>query len=144
MSVTFHVTFDAHDPEKLADFWTTVLDYELQDPPKGFDTWEQFGEHIGMPRERRHDLIAIVDPDDEKSSRVLFQKVPEDKTVKNRVHLDVHVSAGASDDDEAWRRVLAAVDKLVATGATVVGENNEPNGRCMVMRDPEGNEFCLL
>jgi predicted ABC-type ATPase len=76
--------------------------------------------------------------------RLFFQRVPEPKTAKNRVHLDVSVSGG-HDVPRAERnpRVDAAVERLVALGATKVKANDELDQYWVVMRDPEGNEFCL-
>ena len=142
MTIGIQVTFDATDPEKLAEFWTIALDYQLEPPPKGFDTWEAFAKRIGMPDDRLHDLAAAIDPNRSKP-RLFFQRVPEGKVAKNRVHLDINVSAGAPDKEEAWRRVIAHQDRLVAAGAKVLYESNEVIGRCMVMQDPEGNEFCI-
>jgi hypothetical protein len=65
---------------------------------------------------------------------MFFLKVPEGKTAKNRMHLDVHV-----DPDE----LRARADELVALGATFVAEYDEPEGHWITLRDPEGNEFCL-
>ena len=65
--------------------------------------------------------------------RLFFQRVPEGKTCKNRVHLDVHV-----DED----RKTAEAERLVALGAQVVDENTDRGPRTIV-QDPEGNEFCL-
>jgi hypothetical protein len=142
MPVNIQVTFDANDPDKLAEFWAVALDYVIEPPPEGFATWYEFAEKVGIPRERWHDLSAVIEPTRTKP-RLLFQKVPEGKTAKNRVHLDLHVSAGTTDPEERWQRVLAYVDKVVAAGATVQYENRQPGGQCMVMQDPEGNEFCL-
>lgn len=85
-------------------------------------------------------VSAIVDPDG-KGPRIYFQRVPE-KQVKNRVHLDVN-AGGNRDVPEAERRerVDAKVAQLVAQGATVVRDAEEHGER--VMRDPEGNEFCV-
>ena len=60
--------------------------------------------------------------------------MPEAKTAKNRVHLDIHVGPDA---------IRAKVDELVALGAIEVGDFDEPGGRWISMRDPEGNEFCV-
>ncbi len=142
MSIGIQVTFDAHDPEKLAEFWALALDYQLQPPPPGFETWQEFAAKLGFPEERWHDYSAIIDPEGAKP-RLFFQRVPEGKTAKNRCHLDLNVSVGAPSKEEGWQRVLAHQDKLVAAGAKVLYETNEPTGRCMVMQDPEGNEFCI-
>jgi uncharacterized glyoxalase superfamily protein PhnB len=65
---------------------------------------------------------------------LFFQRVPEPKTAKNTVHLDVPVAADELDGE---------VERLRATGATLTGYNTYPGHRAGVMRDPEGNEFCL-
>jgi hypothetical protein len=67
------------------------LNYELEKPPSGFTSWEEFAEKIGLPRERWDSMAAVVDP--EKSGpRLLFQRVPEGKTAENRMHLDVNAT----------------------------------------------------
>lgn len=140
MANDFQVTIDAADPTALAGFWAIALSYQMQPPPPGFETWEEFGEKIGMPPERWNDFAAVVDPDGT-GPRVFFQRVPEAKTAKNRVHLDV--SVGGEHDEGRWARVLEHVRTLVEAGATTVREVDEPNGRCVVLTDPEGNEFCV-
>lgn len=78
--------------------------------------------------------------------RVFFQRVPEGKTAKNRVHLDVNVSQrGLALDERAERREIVArhVERLKGLGATYVREVDEPNGYCVVLQDPEGNELCV-
>lgn len=142
MTIGIQVTFDAADPEKLSEFWAVALDYQIEPPPPGFDTWQQFAAKIGLPEEKWHDYAAAIDPERAKP-RLYFQKVPESKVAKNRCHLDLNVSRGAASPEEGWQRVLAHVDKLVAAGATILRESNEVIGRCMVMQDPEGNEFCV-
>ncbi len=90
MATSIQVVFDCADPDRMARFWAAALGYKLQDPPPGFATWEAFLEKQGYPRERRDSASAIVDPEGAKP-RIFFQKVPEGKTVKNRVHLDLNV-----------------------------------------------------
>lgn len=139
MAIGVQITFDAHDTAKQAEFWALALDYVVQPPPPGFDSWFDFAEQVGIPKEDWDRLNAVVDPAGA-GPRVLFQKVPEDKTVKNRVHLDVDVGGEAEN-----RRELAQAhrEKLEAAGARFVREVDEPSGWCLVMLDPEGNEFCL-
>ncbi|WP_263399675.1 VOC family protein [Saccharopolyspora pogona] len=139
------MTFDAHDPARLAEFWAVALDYVQQSPPPGFESWEQFAQRIGLPEEKWDAFAAVMDPEG-KGPRVFFQKVPEGKTAKNRVHLDINVSQrGLALDKTAERRQIVAehVDQLKAVGATFVREVDEPNGYCIVLLDPEGNEFCV-
>ncbi len=125
---------DAADPERLARFWALALGYKLQDPPPGFVTWPDFLTSIGVPESDWNSRSALVDPDGI-GSRVFFQRVPESKTAKNRVHLDL---ASSSLEQQA-----AIVDRLVAAGATRVdiGQGDVP---WAVLADPEGNEFCVL
>jgi hypothetical protein len=143
MAVGVQVTFDCANPPRLAEFWATALGYVLQPPPPGFDSWEAWLEAQNVPRELWESMGAIVDPDG-RGPRLLFQKVPEGKTAKNRVHLDVNVGGESGTSAEERRpRVDAAVQRLVAAGATVVHAKEERGEYWVVMQDPEGNEFCL-
>jgi catechol 2,3-dioxygenase-like lactoylglutathione lyase family enzyme len=137
-------TFDCADPARLATFWADVLDYRLQDPPPGFESWEQALEALGVPPERRNDASAVVDPEGS-GPRLFFQKVPEGKQVKNRTHLDVRAAPGL--EGEARMAALESeAERLVGLGASRL-ERYEPapplEGGHIVMADPEGNEFCL-
>jgi hypothetical protein len=133
MANAFQVTIDAASPRALGAFWCEVLGYIEQPPPEGFDTWEDALDAFGIDRSDPDRAFAIVDPDGV-GPRVFFLKVPEGKTAKNRVHLDVHAGV-----DELRPRA----EELVALGATIVGEYDEPEGRWITLRDPEGNEFCI-
>ncbi|MCK2213997.1 VOC family protein [Actinomadura sp. ATCC 31491] len=144
MAREVQVTFDCADPGAVSAFWAEVLGYRLQVPPKGFETWEQALEASGVPRERWNDASAVIDPDGV-GPRLFFQRVPEPKQVKNRVHLDVRAAPGLA--GEARMAALEAeADRLVALGATRL-RRFEPapplDAGHMVMADPEGNEFCL-
>jgi hypothetical protein len=141
MTTGFQVTFDAADPAQLGRFWAQVLGYVEQPPPEGFASWEAFLEAGGMPREQWDAAYAIVDPDGA-MPRLYFQKVPEGKTAKNRVHLDVNVGAGLS-GDERRSAVRRRADELEALGATEVREADENDEYWIVLHDIEGNEFCL-
>jgi hypothetical protein len=142
MAIGVQVTFDAADPRRLSEFWAVALDYVLQPPPEGFDSWEDWARSAGIPEHLWGNYGAAVDPAGN-GPRLYFQKVPEGKTAKNRVHLDVNVGAGVTDDAERRRKVDAHVERLVAAGATVFRELEEHGERCVVMHDPEGNEFCV-
>ena len=137
----FQVTFDANEPARLADFWALALGYEIQPPPPGFDSWDDWATRMGIPEENWDDARALVDPTGE-GPRIFFQRVPEGKTAKNRIHLDVNVAADA---EPGQRRSLVedAADRLVGEGATRVGPMEERGSFWIVMRDPEGNEFCV-
>ena len=139
----FQVTFDAGNPAALAAFWARALGYVLQPPPKGFSSWDDFADEQGIPKENRDDLAAIIDPLGN-GPRLLFQRVPEGKTAKNRVHLDINAGGDiASEPHERKRRVEEHVEELVTAGATRLESFDRHNEFWIVMQDPEGNEFCV-
>ena len=141
MAKEIQVTFDCADPGALAEFWAAALGYQVQGPPPGFDTWPDALTAWGVPRDQWNSRSAIIDPDG-KGSRIFFQRVPEGKTVKNRVHLDVRSAPGLEGDDR-----LAALEaeaaRLAPLGATKVEVREDLQSIFIVMQDPEGNEFCL-
>jgi hypothetical protein len=143
MAREVQVTFDCGDPAALAEFWAAALGYALQPPPEGFDSWDAALTAWGVPEDHRNDRSAVVDTDGA-GPRVFFQRVPEGKTAKNRVHLDVRAASGAQ-GDERMGLLEEACTTLVARGATRV-QRFEPDRMSfghIVMQDPEGNEFCL-
>jgi hypothetical protein len=143
MAVKLQVVFDAHDPPALAAFWGEAIGYKEEDPPEGFDSWEAWAEASDLPREEWDNYASRVDPDGV-GPRLFFQRVPEPKTAKNRVHLDLSVSGGRGTPiEERRRQVEAAVDRFVAAGATRLQAYDEAGQYWVVMQDPEGNEFCL-
>ncbi|MGA9595423.1 MAG: VOC family protein [Acidimicrobiia bacterium] len=143
MSHKLQVTFDAADPAALADFWVAALGYVLQPPPEGFASWPDWLREMGIPEESWNDAAAVVDPDGE-GPRLFFQRVPEGKTAKNRVHIDVGVSGGHSVGyDERVAVVDGHVATLVGLGASQLEMFSERGEYWVVMQDPEGNEFCV-
>jgi hypothetical protein len=144
MATSIQLVFDTANPDREAQFWAAALGYRLQPPPDGFSSWEAFLEAQGIPRDRWNDASAIVDPDEE-GPRVYFQRVPEGKTAKNRMHMDLNVGGGRDVQlDERKRRVDAEVTRLKALGATDERGAMERDGEYWVrMNDPEGNEFCV-
>ena len=143
MTVPFQVTFDAHHPPTLAEFWALALEYVVQPPPPGFDSWEAFLVELKVPEEQWESRAAIVDPQDE-GPRVFFQQVPEGKTAKNRVHLDVSISGGPGTDEATRRsRIEQHAARLAGAGASEVDRIEEYGEFWIVMTDPEGNEFCV-
>jgi hypothetical protein len=156
MSVSFQVTFDAANPERLGEFWAAVLGYVMQPPPEGFDSWDAFLDSVGWPADQRDTMYAIVDPNGDPPGsssggvaagagtlpRLLFQKVPEGKPAKNRVHLDVNAGAGLP-HGERKSAVRARADEIVALGATELRVAEENGEYWIVMQDIEGNEFCV-
>ena len=140
------VTFDAADPGLLATFWAEALGYRLQSPPEPFATWDDALDAWGVPAAARNSRSAIVPPDGEDGPRVFFQQVPEPKSAKNRVHLDVRAAPGLT-GDERMAALEAEGERLVSLGAHRVRRlepGDDPGGTgFLVMTDPEGNEFCL-
>ncbi len=142
MARTFQVTFDCQDPAALAGFWAAVLGYEVQAPPSGFDSWPAFLKAQGVPEAQWNSASAIVDPEGA-GPRVFFQRVPEPKQTKNRVHIDLGSGGGPTVPlDQQGAAVAEEVVRLTALGATAVGPKTELGVHWHVMRDPEGNEFC--
>jgi len=137
------VVFDCADPAKLADFWAIALHYKLQDPPTGFESWQAWLKAQGIPESEWNSANAVVDPDGV-GPRIYFQRVPEGKVVKNRVHLDLNVGGGRTAPLEQRRqRVDAEVGRLLGVGARKVRALEERGEYCVNMLDPEGNEFDL-
>jgi hypothetical protein len=143
MAATVQVTFDCADPGALSRFWNEALGYRLDSPPPPFETWDEALDAWGIPEERRNDASASVDPDGV-GPRLFFQKVPEGKSAKNRVHLDVRAAPGLRGDER-----MAALERrcaeLLALGATRLYrvEADQVDQGHITMADPEGNEFCL-
>jgi hypothetical protein len=136
------VTFDCADPWSQSLFWNQVLGYEHPAPPPGFASWEQFS--ATLPPDQQNAASASQDPTGA-GPRLFFQRVPEGKVAKNRLHLDVRAAPGLQGD----ARMAALEDectRLIALGATRL-QRFEPDpplsSGFIVMQDPEGNEFCL-
>jgi hypothetical protein len=137
----FQVTFDCAEPERVARFWCEVLGYVVPPLPEGFASWDEYDR--SLPPDRQGSAFAALDPTGV-GPRLFFQRVPEGKVVKNRLHLDVRVGTGL-EGDERLAVLEAECARLLPLGATRVrllradGENES----CLVMQDVEGNEFCL-
>ena len=130
-----------------------MLDYVPSPPPAGFATWNDWYRSVGVPDEEL-DLTGdgtdrLVDPNGA-GPPIWFQPVPERKSVKNRLHLDVFV--GRDDRgvkfpyEDRRRRVRAKADQLLAAGARELRSEVAPeyDRFCVTLADPEGNEFCLV
>ena len=138
----FQVAIDCQDPAKLGEFWAAALGYVVQPPPPGFADWPAFLAAQGVPEERWNSANALVDPRGQ-GPRIFLQQVPEPKTAKNRMHLDLGSGGGPGTPPEEQRdRLRAEVERLVGLGATLVEEHTDLGVTWAVMRDPEGNEFC--
>jgi Glyoxalase-like domain len=144
-STAWTITFDCADPAVLAAFWYQALGYAEAAPPAGSASWEQWLASVGVPQEEWGDGAYIEDPQGLRPG-ISFLRVPEPKTAKNRVHLDVQAGGGRGGPQEVrWARVLEAVRRLTEAGATVIREDLQDGvADHFVMADPEGNEFCVL
>lgn len=149
MALNWKLIIDSKNAAALADFWAAALEYEVEDPTALIEQLLAAG-HVGEDeviehrgRKNFHGYAAIRHPDDPfdptsgigHGRRLLFQDVPEEKSVKNRLHIDIHSAPDALDE---------LVTRLEALGATRVREFDKgPAGHWWVMLDPEGNEFCV-
>ncbi|GGG22610.1 hypothetical protein GCM10007304_40540 [Rhodococcoides trifolii] len=140
MAYAFQVTVDAQDPHVLAAWWAETLGWTVEPTDSDFiaDLVSKGAAQESDTRVFEGALVwkfgsAIVDPTSPGRPRVLFQLVPETKTVKNRMHLDVRVG-----DD---RRAVA--DALIARGATYMHDGQGGPFQWITLTDPEGNEFCV-
>jgi hypothetical protein len=142
MPYQFQVTQDCADPHALADWWAETLGWEVEPSDEAFIRRMVDEGHASESQTKLHNgtLVwtegaAIRHPDGLAAApRVLFQLVPEAKTVKNRMHLDVRVG---SDDSKA------VVDKLTGRGARYLHEASQGPHSWVTLADPEGNEFCV-
>jgi hypothetical protein len=140
MARFMQIDIDCTYPEQLADFWAEVLDYRVADPPGGHESWEAFSQ--AEARDDGERWCRLIDPSGQ-GTTILFHRVPEAKTVKNRVHLDVWVAPLGRSPDENWPLVDAEVLRLIGLGASEVRRVTENEQCFVVMTDPEGNEFCV-
>ena len=137
----FQVTFDCAEPERVARFWCDALGYVVPPPPDGFATWADFD--ASLPSDRQGSAFACIDPSGV-GPRLFFQRVPEGKVVKNRLHLDLRVGTGLVGEARV-AALEAECARLLPLGATrlYLLTADEENESCLVMQDVEGNEFCL-
>jgi hypothetical protein len=143
MAVGVQVVIDCADPATLAPFWADALGYERQAPPPGFETWEAWLQDMGVPEADWNAFDAVVDPDGV-GPRLFFQRVPEPKVGKTRVHLDLNVGGGPGTPIEEKKAAVDAVaERLVALGAERVRSYEERGEYWVAMRDPQGTEFDL-
>lgn len=114
-SFIYNITFDCADPRALARFWGQVTGWPVtEEREPGYEE-----STVGTPGEGR--------------PRLYFVKVPEPKTIKNRLHLDV-MPADRTQEEE--------IARLTRLGATIVSDRRPELG-WVILADPEGNEFCV-
>ena len=140
MAFDFQVVIDSADPHVLADWWAEALGWQVEPQDEAFirrmvetgaASEEDTTRHRGALVWKVGAALTSPDPD---RPRVLFQRVPEAKTVKNRVHLDVRVGA---------ERREAEVARLIGLGATELWRGAQGPFEWATLADPEGNEFCV-
>jgi hypothetical protein len=148
MALGWKLVFDAGDPHRQAAFWAEALGYEIEDNSALIERLLAAGaidKSLSIEFRGRlfwRDAAAARHPDDPfdpvsgtgLGRRLLFNRVPEPKTVKNRLHVDIHAERGERD---------ATVARLEKHGAAFVRHVKEAGGEWTVMTDPEGNEFCV-
>jgi hypothetical protein len=140
MAFDFQVVIDSSAPHELADWWAEALGWQIEAQDEAFirrmvetgaaseeDTTQHRGALVWKVG------AALLSPDPGRP-RVLFQLVPEPKTVKNRVHLDIRVGA---------KRREAEVARLVGLGATELWRGAQGPFEWATLADPQGNEFCV-
>ncbi len=148
MVVGWKLVFDAGDPHRQAVFWAEALGYIIEDNSSLIEHLLATGaidESLCVEFQGRlfwRDAAAVRHPEDPYDAvsgaglgrRLLFNRVPEPKAVKNRLHVDIHAGHEARE---------ATVARLQEHGATLVRHVKEPGGEWSVLTDPEGNEFCV-
>ncbi|MCX4694622.1 VOC family protein [Streptomyces sp. NBC_01408] len=115
-----HITFDSLDPYAVARFWSAVTGFQIHpDDEEGDD-----------------EILLVPEPAQPGVPGLLFIRVPDAKSLKNRVHLDIQPSTGTRDE---------TVERLMGLGAKLVDDRRAPDGVLgwVVLADPEGNELCI-
>ncbi|HCT77976.1 MAG TPA: glyoxalase-like domain protein [Micromonosporaceae bacterium] len=147
MRVNYQVAIDCADPHLLAAFWSQALGWTVEDHSDRIKQLIEQG-HVTEDdiitidgRLAFKEAAAVRDPEAKVASdglpergRMLFQVVPEPKTAKNRMHLDLHL--GAEDRE-------AEVARLIGLGATKLWDAEQGGHKWDTLADPEGNEFCV-
>ena len=144
MTAGFTLVIDCSDPDRLSRFWAAALGYEEAPPPDGAASWDEYWRGVGHPEEDLNiGQDRIADPEG-RGPQVWFQRVPDPKTIKNRLHIDIHAGGGRQTPLEVRRqRVDTEASRLAALGATRlrVLYDEGIDHYAVAMRDPEGNEF---
>ncbi len=143
--LTYQLVVDCADPHVLAEWWAVTLGWEVEPTDEDFIARMVAQGHASEADTTRHNghlvwrigaaILRPPEPGVAAQQRILFQLVPEPKTVKNRVHVDVRVDPDDHRDAER--------DRLIARGATFLYEGRQGPYSWYTMTDPEGNEFCL-
>ena len=140
MAFDLQVVVDSTAPHELADWWAEALGWQVEPQDEAFITRMVQAGAASESDTMRHrgalvwSLGAAITSPEPGRPRVLFQRVPEEKTVKNRLHLDVHVGP---------ERREAEVARLLSLGATELWRGEQGPMSWVTLADPQGNEFCV-
>lgn len=140
--MALQLTLDCSDPHAQARFWAVALDFQVDDHHEMIGGLIESGQMEADSedlttiddRRRFRDYASITPVDSDDGNRMLFQRVPEDKVVKNRLHLDLHEPDGQRD---------AKVATLIDLGARKLWDGSMGPMTWITLADPEGNEFCV-
>jgi len=142
MATTIQLTIDCADPQALARFWMTALHYVPEPPPGGHESWDSWLAAMGVPESEWNDGASISDPESV-GPKLYFQKVPEPKTMKNRLHMDLDIAVVSDPVAVRVADIEAEAARLELAGAAVLQRVSDHGHFHVGMRDPEGNEFDL-
>lgn len=139
MSTRIQVVFDAGDPHALARFWAQALHYQTEDHSGVVEQLLHAGrlgeaDVVEVDGRRAFRDVAACSDTESAGPRLFFQRVPEPKTAKNRVHLDLQVGP---------EQANAEVERLTTLGAAVVWTTSDRGPVTITLHDPEGNELCI-
>ncbi|WP_285502352.1 VOC family protein [Actinokineospora sp. NBRC 105648] len=132
------LTMDCADAGRMAEFYKLAMGYVDEPPPAPFATREEWLAQFDDDEEDGGGGAWLHDPTGV-APRLCLLEVPEPKTAKNRLHIDLRVARGGT-PEQRWAAITAEADRLVAAGASRLAEFT---GHHIVLADPEGNEFCL-
>ena len=140
MAYTFQVTVDCADPHALADWWAEALGWQVEPSDEAFIRKMVDAGYASDSDTKTHRGVLVwregqaINHPDGSAPRMLFQLVPEAKTVKNRMHVDVRVGE---------ENIEREIGRLAAAGATELHRGRQGPHWWVTMADPEGNEFCV-
>lgn len=139
MASEIQVTFDCSDPHAMACFWAEALGYDKEDHSSLVEQLLSAGaldpdRTVEVDGGRQFAEVSACRDPSGKGPRIFFQKVPEERTTKNRVHLDLHVGHDGYEME---------VERLERAGAKRLWYSDDRGAKCWTMADIEGNEFCV-
>ncbi|MGP9529379.1 VOC family protein [Arthrobacter sp. S41] len=151
MKSSWQLVIDCNDPRVMVEFWSQAMHYIPEPPPSPHTTWRSYWQAMGVPAEElppgAGDIPeSLIDPQGH-GPRWWFQQVPESKSIKNRLHVDLLVGGGRSVPfEERKTQVNKEAERLVALGASIrsVMDLPEMDHFAACMADPEGNEFDVV